>query len=167
MHVMMCRPRVIFWKFKALFQAFFFGHFSANSTQLKLPVLEFFWNFGLSFFPNFAWVLSFFHEFLGLFFRDLKNVDKFLKNVHYFAFLKIFYSKNDVFGGTLSFPPKKWSFHSLQRQLNSTGVAGFWVFSRFCLSFFRILLEFWVFWGLSFFRNVQKKSLYICITYIA
>ena len=42
----MCKTRVSTYRCN---QAFF-GQFSANSTELKLPVFEFFWNFGLSFF---------------------------------------------------------------------------------------------------------------------
>ena len=41
----------------------------------------------------------------------------------------------------------------------SSWVGVFWVFQKFCLSFHENSLEFWVFSGLSFFQNVQKKAL--------
>ena len=155
--ICLCCDQENFWKRVLKYiQAFFWTIF----RQLNSTGVASFWvflEFWLEFFSDFAWVLSFFHEFLEIFSEIWKMLIIFYRNVDNFTFLKIFDNKNGVFRGTPSFSSPKWSFLSLWRQLNSTGFAIFWVFSGFCLSFFRILLEFWVFWGLSFFRNVQKK----------
>ena len=126
----------------------FFGQFSANSTQLELPVFEFFLEFWLEFFQDFAWVLSFFMSF----WEHLKKCRFFSKFGNYLMIKRLF------LGLPLSFPPKNWVF--IQFSTNSTQlelpVSEF--FRNFAWVFFRIFLEFWVFLGLSFFRNVQKKK---------
>ena len=72
-------------------------------------------------------------------------------------FWKYLMIKRLFFWVPLSFPLKiEFSFSLAPTQLNWS--CRFLVFSEFCLSFFRIFLEFWVFLGLSFFRNVQKKA---------
>ena len=128
------------------------GQFSANSTQLELPVFEF---FGIL-----AWVFSrfclsfeFFHEFL-----------EYLKKVQIFSnFWKYLMIKRLFLGVPLSFSPKNWVF--IQFSNNSTQLelpvfeffrSFAWVFSRFSLSF-----EF--FWAWVFFEMSKKKPDYLSL----
>ena len=102
----------------------FFGQYSANLTQLKLPFFEFF--------RIFDRVLSFFREFLKIFQKGTNN----------FSFLKTFYNKNGVFRGNLRFLPKNKAFilfcaTSTQLRLPVFEFFGFFLefFSECCLSF--------------------------------
>ena len=70
-----------------------------------------------------------------------------------------------------SFPPENGVFILFSTNSTQLELPVFEFFWEFCLSFFRIFLEFWVFWAWVLFPNVQNKSLnwtwnWLCITFV-
>ena len=85
-------------------QAFFW----TISRQFNSTGVAGFWvflEFWLEFFQDFAWVLSFFMSFLGIF----------QKSAGIFKFLKIFDDKKAVFRSTFKFSPWKWFLPAAKR----------------------------------------------------
>ena len=80
----------------------FLDNFPPTQLNWSCRFLSFL-EFWLEFFWYFAWVLSFFHEFLGMFQKSANNL----------SFVKIFDNKNGVFRGTLRIFPLNWGFHSV------------------------------------------------------
>ena len=110
-----------------------------------------FLEFWLEFFQDFAWFLSFFMSFW--------EISK--KCKYFIIFSKYLMIKRLFLGVPLSFPPKSWVFIQFSTNSTQLELPFFEFFWNFGLSFFKILLEFWVFSWV--FGNIWKKCRYFLI----
>jgi len=129
-------------------QALFFGRFSAIKTKSTWENLEFLGKI-LEFFPKISWV---FLKIPWVYSKEWKIFPKF-PEFSQFQALKLKFGQ--TFVQNMSTSGLFWA----KSQFLVGKLLSFWIiclnFSKICLSFFSA----WVFLTLSFFRNVQKKSL--------